>query len=406
MSEYLTGRRIGFVTAVVGHGGSEVLFADAIAAAKNSGAEVLCWCPHDAAIRSIAKSIEIQWHDWPAREPLAPLAGKPVTPKSSFNLKRNLWRSLVPFAVKRSMGFRRDAQRFAQELTDSCLDLLVVNVNGSEAASCSGQISGVPVVNVYHLSYTTPPGGWVTRWADHRARCATMHAGKLAIHVSEAARRDWCHRCDYPESKTRVIYNGVEPRKFANRQAKREELGLAEDVFAFVVPGRFDPIKGHRVLIEALVAIKDRFGGSQVLFCGDGPLQQQLETQVRETGLDSVVRFLGWRRDLTEILAASDCVVLPSLSENLSVAALESLMTGTPTIVTKVGGMTEAVQDDVTGFVVPPGDPVALGAAILRMMNDPVRAKALGTAGAVLARQRFTRDRMMREYTATFGEVL
>jgi glycosyltransferase involved in cell wall biosynthesis len=166
-------------------------------------------------------------------------------------------------------------------------------------------------------------------------------------------------------------------------------------------------MKGHHHLLTALAGRQDAYAGARVLGCGDGPLRAELEARIAAAGLGRIVRFLGWRRDLPEILAASDCTVLPSVeSENLSVAVLESLAIGIPAIVTQVGGMAEAVRDGFTGFVVRPVDSAALHEAMQRVLGDRELTVRLGRNARVDALSRFTRERMLREYVSILAERL
>lgn len=408
----LAGRRIGFFTSVVEKGGSEVLVADAMEAAAKAGAKIVCWSEQNAAIREITAlrggTFEVTHRDWPLgmTSGSGAMDAAAATP-SCLRALAALWRAMVPSPARRWAGFLRTARAFEDELRQVQPDLLFVNVNGSEAVSLAGPACGIPVVNCYHLSLTTPPGGTVSRWVDHRARRATMQAGRLAIHTSMVVRDDWCRAYRYPPSATRVIYNGVDFIEPPDREAARKALDVAHAKFVFCVPARLHPIKGHACLIEAVRRIRLRFAGARILICGDGKYRNYLVHRVEQAGLADVIHFLGWRPDLPAILHACDCVVLPSIaSENLSVAVLEALMAGTPAIVSRIGGMAEAVQNGISGLVVPPADPDALGAAMLQMLADPIGARAMGAAARTDARTRFTRGRMMSQYMAVLSKDL
>jgi glycosyltransferase involved in cell wall biosynthesis len=106
-----------------------------------------------------------------------------------------------------------------------------------------------------------------------------------------------------------------------------------------------------------------------------------MEVRARDAGLGDAVRFLGSRRDIPEILAASDCFVLPSLWEGLPIALLEAMATGLPCIATEVSGTMQVVIDGVTGLLVPPGDSDALAKAMGEMLAEPQRARLMGAEG-------------------------
>ena len=410
----LVGRRIGFYTSVVGMGGSEVLVADAMEAASGAGARVVCWSDPAAAIRRVTAArcdrLRVEHRDWPAAA-IAPMTigeckSVPVARSTRSVGLKGVVRGLVPFVVKRYAGFRRTAKAFQSELRAVAPDVLFVNVNGSEAVSLAGPMCGVPVVNCYHLSLTRSPGGPLMRWGDGLARRATLRAGALTVHTSAVVRDQWCHAYGYPADRVRLIYNGVDPRPLPDRGTKRAELGLSAGDFAFCVPGRLDPMKGHADLIAAVALRRESLTNAVFLVCGAGNLRDALERQAAAAGVAHLFRFLGWRTDLPEVLHAADCTVLPSTeSENLSVAVLEGLMAGTPAVVTRVGGMAEAVLDGQTGLVIEPMDPPGLGAALARLVADRELARRFGEAAGHDARERFIRTRMIRQYQELFAEM-
>jgi glycosyltransferase involved in cell wall biosynthesis len=141
------------------------------------------------------------------------------------------------------------------------------------------------------------------------------------------------------------------------------------------------------------------------LICGDGPLREELEQYAASAEISNVVRFLGWRTDVSDVLSASDCTILPSLSENLSLAALQSLMVGTPVVATSVGGMAEAIRHGETGLLVPPGSASTLAEALLWMVAHPEACREMGSRGRDDAQRRFTRQRMLDEYVACFASL-
>jgi glycosyltransferase involved in cell wall biosynthesis len=417
MNRTLSGRRIGFYTSVVGMGGSEVIFADAMEAGFQQGAEIVCWSADGAAIRKIVERrgarLDVKHHSWPETStPQRSASASPAPATTSRTsiasaLKRSLWRGVVPFTVRRHCGFHRTGKNFVRQLRSHPVDLLVVNVNGSEGVSLAGPPAAVPVLNCYHLSYTPPRDGFLSRWGDQLARRQTMFAGDLAVHVSHTVRNQWCDVFRYPRERTRVIYNGVDPDAASPEPVAKRDLQLRDDQFVFCFAGRLDEVKGLPILVEAVRRYRGELGDAAVLICGDGPLSESLRNQTASGDGPSPFRFLGWRSDLPSILRLADCSILASISsENLSIAILESLMAGTPAIVTQVGGMAEAVRDGVTGYVVPPADPDSLGSAMVRMLRDRAKTAQMGAEAKADARSRFTRDRMIFEYADLFAELI
>ena len=185
-----------------------------------------------------------------------------------------------------------------------------------------------------------------------------------------------------------TIRNGVSRSRLAvtrNRHDVRKELGIDEHDFLLASIGRLAPQKGLETLILALPDILRRNPRARLVLVGEGPLRSELEAGLEGSGLASAVRFLGFRRDVGEILSASDVVIAPTLREGLSISVLEAMAMGKPIVTTAIGSNLELIEDGVSGLLVPPNDPARLAEAILRVEADPVSASRYGDA----ARQRF-----------------
>jgi glycosyltransferase involved in cell wall biosynthesis len=117
------------------------------------------------------------------------------------------------------------------------------------------------------------------------------------------------------------------------------------------------------------------------------------------------VRFLGYRRDVPELLEAADIVVLPSLYEGLSLVTIEALAAGRPMVATEVDGTPEVVIHEKTGLLAPPANPQALAAAIERMLSDPAMASRLGSAGRKFVQENFALKRQIEQTVALYSEL-
>ena len=189
----------------------------------------------------------------------------------------------------------------------------------------------------------------------------------------------------------------------------RAALGLDADSLIGVVVANLIPYKGHRDLIDALALAAPKLPPSWQVLCvgADNDLRPELETLAAAKGLAGNLRFLGQRFDVDRLLEAADFGVLPSrANEGFSNAILESMRAGLPMIVTDVGGNAEAVVDGETGIVVPPADPAALAAALLRVAQDPALRRKLGEAGRERVATQFTLDACVAKYRALYDELL
>jgi glycosyltransferase involved in cell wall biosynthesis len=165
--------------------------------------------------------------------------------------------------------------------------------------------------------------------------------------------------------------------------------------------------KGHEVLLEAAPRVLAQRPDARFLIVGDGVGFDDVRRSISARGLAEQVIMTGFRRDVPEVMAALDVLVLPSLrSEGTPQVLPQALAVGTPVVGAAVGGIPEIVRDGETGRLVPPGDAVALAEAVLELLHDPARARAMARAGQALVPERFTFEAMMRATTAVYEEVL
>lgn len=168
----------------------------------------------------------------------------------------------------------------------------------------------------------------------------------------------------------------------APREELRAQLGVAGEALVFA--GRLGPQKALGVALEALVDVP----GVTLVVAGDGPEREILEARARELGLDGRVTFRGSvpRDEVLRLFRAADASVLSSAWENFPHTVVESLAVGCPVIATAVGGVPEVVHHGENGLLVPPGDPSALAAAIVRFFGDEAfRAKLTAAAAPSVA---------------------
>ncbi len=220
------------------------------------------------------------------------------------------------------------------------------------------------------------------------------------IAVSEANRRYLIEEKGLPAEKIVVIHNGSDVARFnPHRQAPaplRRSLGFGEDDPVLVVVGRLEPQKGHRVLLEALPAVRREFPSARLVCVGEGALRGDLERQAAELGLAGSVHFVGQQANVEDWLALADLTVLPSFYEGLPLAAIESLAAGKPMVATAVDGTPEVIVDGTTGLTVPAGEPAPLARAICRLLGDPRLRERLGGAGREWVLERFNQDRQIQ----------
>ena len=207
--------------------------------------------------------------------------------------------------------------------------------------------------------------------------------GRL-LTVSERVRSELLRLGIGRPDRFEVVPLGLDLERFLGaeplRGQLRSELGLHAGPLVGIV-ARLVPIKAHEVFLEAARAIADASPAARFVVVGDGERRAALEALARRLGLGDRVSFLGWRADLDRIYADLDVVVLCSRNEGSPVSLIEAMAAGRPVVATAVGGVPDLVEDGVTGRLIPPDDGAALGRAVLEVLADPDRARALGEAG-------------------------
>lgn len=206
-----------------------------------------------------------------------------------------------------------------------------------------------------------------------------------------------------------TIRSGIDIAHFGtpsrSREEVRAELGLAAHHRVAVSVMRLVPQKAPLDVIEATSRLLREVPDARVVIVGDGPLRTTVEQRCRMLEIDDRVVFTGLRPDVPDLLAASDVLVLASLWEGLPRVIPQAMAAGLPVVATAVAGNAEAVVDGVTGLLVPPRDPVALGAATAAMLTDHDGARAMGAAGRAQVDE-FSVHRMVDDIEALYARLL
>ncbi|MCD4526285.1 glycosyltransferase [Nocardioides sp. cx-173] len=203
------------------------------------------------------------------------------------------------------------------------------------------------------------------------------------------------------ESRLRVVENAAPVLPAADRAAARRRLGLAPDREVVLCLARLAPPKRHDLLLDAWAELP---GDALLLLAGDGPERGSLERRVRADGLGDRVVLLGDRRDVAELLAASDALVLASDREGLPVSVLEAFSAGVPVVASAVGGL--RILDPAAVELVAPGSADELAGGLARVLRDPARRDAMRVAARAVGERRFTSTAMVAAYRdlyLTFG---
>lgn len=260
----------------------------------------------------------------------------------------------------------------------------------------AGRRCGVPVVLSRRVS--NPESRWL---APLKYRLYDR-----VITISEAVARA-LRAAGVDPARLRVVHSAVPPSGPVWPRARfLGKFGLPDTGPVVVMAAQFIPRKGHRVLLNALPAVREAHPDARFLLLGQGPLEDEIRRRVAAAGLDHYVVLGGFHGDLAAFLGAADLLVHPALDEGLGVVALEAAAAGLPVVAGRAGGLPEVVRDGENGLLVAPGDAGALAEALVRVLGDAALRKRLGAAGRALVAKEFSVPGMVRGNLGVYEELL
>ncbi len=235
-----------------------------------------------------------------------------------------------------------------------------------------------------------------------RDRLANMAANLAAVRVvaNSHAMVNELKRDGYlPETRVTVVHNGLPAEDFAPyravRAATRQDLGVSPNAPLIACVARLSPEKDHRSLLTALSLLPPSTPSPVLVLAGEGPEAAALKAEAKRLNVARQVVFAGTLSDVRPLLGAADLFVLPSLTESFPNALLEAMQAGLPVIASAVGGIPEAVDDGLSGLLVPMQDAQSMAFAISRLLENPHLAARLGAQARANVAARFSLEGMV-----------
>ncbi len=248
-------------------------------------------------------------------------------------------------------------------------------------------------------------------------RRAISRLSDMTICVSKDLRDQIIRQERVLANRSVVVYNGITLPIPANKSDQRflaQRLAIDPDLPIIGTLSNIRPIKGLMYLVESAAIVNRENPNAQFIIVGgyadktESVQQHQADlfARIHELKLDHRFVFTGPRNDIPALLQLFDLFVLPSLSEGFSNALIEAMMAECTIIATQVGGNPEAVENGVSGLIVPPAEPQALAHGILDCLNRPDWSRSLAKAARTRALKYFTTRAMVQSYQSLYGDIL
>lgn len=285
----------------------------------------------------------------------------------------------------------------------------LVHTHGALSGRIAAKRCHVPVVYSRHSAFPVPaklkypPGRWVNKLLNE-------HYADHIIAVSPATRDNLTEGGISPKKIT-VVMNGVAPVSPISDEEKaalRQSLGLGKDVFTFGILARIEDYKGHLYLVYAAKLLKDRgYSNFRILVAGTGAFEEEVTRAVTEMGVEDVVQMLGFRSDAAALLNILDVQLNASYgTEATSMALLEGMSLGLPTIASDYGGNPFVITSGQNGLLFPSKDSAALADAMAELMDHPEEVSIMREKALETYQSRFTGEVFARNTEQIYENVL
>lgn len=230
------------------------------------------------------------------------------------------------------------------------------------------------MVHGFHFFNGAPKLNWVVYYPIEKMMA------KRADVICTVNQEDYNRAQKFKVSQVAYIHGiGINTARLTigeNKNDIREELGLAENDFIVLSVGELNKNKNQKTIIQAIAALHDK--QIHYVLCGKGDQLSSLKSLSAEYGLDANIHFLGYRTDVVDICSQADIFVMPSFREGLPVASLEAMYCGLPLVTSDIRGLSDVMENGVSGYMCKPNDVQGFAEAIRKLKGDPDLCKRMG----------------------------
>lgn len=284
----------------------------------------------------------------------------------------------------------------------------LIHTHGAFSGRVAGKKEKVPVIFSRHSVF---PVSWKKKyppmcWVNGLLNC--YYADGM-VAVSPAA-VDNLVELGVPRHKITTIFNGVFPLEKTSTEAQqrlRQELSLGEDEFLFGILARLEYYKGHQLLLEACHELKKQGKPCKVLIAGTGAEEEKIKAEIKKQGLEDMVLFLGFWKDVAGLLSILDVQLNCSFgTEATSIALLEGMSLGLPGVVSDYGGNPAVITQGENGLVYPSQNKEALVQAMIQIMEDNALLERCQEGAKKIFAAKFTAQVFARETEEFYDKII
>jgi len=299
--------------------------------------------------------------------------------------------------------------RIRQIIKKFKIELVHSHLPDANAYSClAAKLAGTPSVATYHgkIAFTN------SIFSPNNIKLFLVKTlTKMVVSVSDFLKVDLTDKAGFPMAKVQTIYNGVDWKQFDNPidiSVKKGELGFKSDEILVGMVANIRPAKGYEYFIRAARLIADKKPKARFLIFGDGPdnLKQIIYDEISKLNLNGIVKIMGFREDIPDILPILDIFMLSSINEGLSIATIEAMGAGVPVVATKSGGPEEIITDGETGYLVPVRDEKSLAQKALICLKNRELSSSISQRAKAHVREKFGIENMIKQYEAVYQKCL
>ena len=264
-----------------------------------------------------------------------------------------------------------------------------------------------PIVCTKHVYSTVKKMDAFHGWIFKNVKCVMA--------VCELVRKNVIETVPINPEKVVTVYNGVDvkntfvPGKYGS--AFRREAGYSDNDKIICMTGRINKGKGQHVLLEAAPLVIKANPSAQFVFLGKPEGEEEkvyyesLLTRVKELGVESCVKFFGFRPDVPAVMDASDIIVMCSVFETFGLVLIEGMALAKPVIGTSAGGVLEIIDNGITGRTFPYDDSERLAGVINNLLSNPKKAKKLGESARRSVEEKFNIDKTISQIEGIYGTI-